>query len=224
MFALLTTSLIIAVKWSPAPNQVRIDKLIVTRAVNIKGVTARRLIISSFSSVNSFLRGIIVVRTKPAVHIPVIAPLSPSVLSHRQFLHSIVRWSLKRGELRQIMSVFLCKMEKEKQGESRGYKRHKIEMTNGAYKRYVRRLIRHFNLDSAARVCSALRRANIRRGTKRKLKNVRAKKWSIRGKWTGLNHARGKILKDFSISKSLVPGRVNIFSWDLSIAKEMTQL
>lgn len=72
------------------------------------------------------------------------------------------------------MFVFLREMERKRKKEpGQG---GKIEMTNGlvAHKRYARRLIRHFNLDSAGRVCSALRRANRWRGSQGKLKNVRA--------------------------------------------------
>jgi len=79
---------------------------------------------------------------------------------------------------------FPCAKWKRRGRASLADKRHKIEMTNGlpAYKRYARRLIRRFNLDSAAEVCSALRCANLGRCSKGKLKNVRARKWSIRGK------------------------------------------
>lgn len=79
---------------------------------------------------------------------------------------------------------FPCAKWKRRGKGSLADKRHKIEMTNGlpAYKRYARRLIRRFNLDSAAGVCSALRRGNLRRGSKGKLKNIRARKWSIRGR------------------------------------------
>jgi len=162
MLAVLTTALIITVKRSQ--HQARIDRSIVTCAVDIKG--GHGLAINYLVAfVRKFFstRRIIVIWTKPAVHTPLIVPLRTFFLIGNSPILRSIRQSLKRGKVCQIMSV-LNEMErkrKEKSGES------KIEMTNDRRFASAQRirpsaLIRHFNLDSAGEVCSALRRANRR--------------------------------------------------------------